>query len=100
MELARWRNFHDFVSDELGATNAEDKRSKARDLWRQTTGGKTPELTPMSEDEWEAARLYAVFAFRMSGSAEAAARAVLQRPPPGQPTRVDKDDVLVLKGAA
>lgn len=100
LELARWRNFHDFVSDELGATNAEDKRSKARDLWRQTTGGKTPELTPMSEDEWEAARLYAVFAFRMSGSAEAAARAVLQRPPPGQPTRVDKDDVLVLKGAA
>ena len=54
----------------------------------------------MSEDEWEAARLYAVFAFRMSGSTEAAAKAVLARPPPPPPGRVDPKDVLVLKGAA
>ena len=69
-------------------------------MWRQTTGGKTPEQTPMSDDEWEAARLYAVFAFRMSGSAEAAAKAVMARASPPPPARVEQKDVLVLKGAA
>ena len=73
LELIEWRNFHDFVGDALGPEAPPEKARRARDLWRQTTGGKTPEQTPMSADEWEAARLYAVFAFRMSGSAEAAA---------------------------
>ena len=35
----------------------------------------------MSADEWEAARLHAVFAFRMSGSAEAAALSQQKRTP-------------------
>ena len=100
LELAEWRNFHDFVGDKLGRAGGDEAQRQARDLWRQTTGGKTPEQTPMSEDEWEAARLYAVFAFRMSGSTEAAAKAVLARPPPPPPGRVDPKDVLVLKGAA
>ena len=68
LELIEWRNFHDFVGDGVPEAPPEKAR-RARDLWRQTTGAKTPEQTPMSADEWEAARLYAVFAFRMSGSA-------------------------------
>ena len=55
----------------------------------------------MSADEWEAARLYAVFAFRMSGSAEAAALSQQKRTPPPPPKRVEpKSRVLVLRGAA
>ena len=100
LELAEWRNFHDFVGDKLGRAGGDEAQRQARDLWRQTTGGKTPEQTPMSEDEWEAARLYAVFAFRMSGSAEAAALSQQKRTPPPPPKRVEPEDVLVLRGAA
>ena len=100
LELIQWRNFHDFVGDALGPDALPDETRRARDLWRQTTGGKTPEQTSMSADEWEAARLYAVFAFRMSGSAEAAASSLQKRKPPPPPKRVEPEDVLVLRGAA
>ena len=100
LELVEWRNFHDFVGDALGPDAPQEETRRARDLWRQTTGGKTPEQTSMSADEWEAARLYAVFAFRMSGSAEAAALSLQKRTPPPPPKRVEPEDVLVLRGAA
>ena len=91
---------HDYVGDALGPDAPQEETRRARDLWRQTTGGKTPEQTSMSADEWEAARLYAVFAFRMSGSAEAAALSLQKRTPPPPPKRVEPEDVLVLRGAA
>ena len=54
----------------------------------------------LSEDEWEAAHLYAAFAFRKAGAATAAAAAVLNRPDPGRAEAVRAEDVLVLEGAA
>ena len=86
LELVEWRNFHDFAGHRLGGggngigngngsgtassngSNDASQHKAARDLWRQTTHGETPENSNMSSDEWEAARLYAAFAFRMSGS--------------------------------
>jgi mRNA (guanine-N7-)-methyltransferase len=101
LELVEWANFHEFVGRRLGVRNADaERRNRARDLWRQTAGGKTPEESQMTEDEWEAARLYAAFAFRMSGSAEAAAKAVLSRSAPEPARKIKPSDVLVLAGAA
>ena len=55
----------------------------------------------LSEDEWEAAYLYATFAFKRKGTSAAAAAAVLRRPKPKHVwTRVEPEDVLVLEGAA
>jgi ferritin-like protein len=54
----------------------------------------------MTDEEWEAAYLYTVFAFRMSGSAESAAAAVFNRKPPAEAGKIEQDAVLVLEGAA
>ena len=124
LELVEWRNFHDFVHDKLGKGAAEPAaavdgsdvdgnpgpaprpgevhggKRAARALWRSSMGGAGVADETLSEDEWEAAHLYAAFAFRKAGSATAAAAAVLNRPDPGKAEAVRGEDVLVLEGAA
>ena len=63
-------------------------------------GGKGVKDATLSEDEWEAAYLYTVFAFRKVGAATAAAAAILNRPTPPKPVGLTSGDVLVLEGAA
>ena len=109
LELVEWRNFHDYVHRTLsGAGDGGDgngrpggiSKETAHALWRTSMGGKGVSERTLSEDEWEAAYLYAVFVFRMGGSATKAAAAILNRPEPPQPARVLPEDVLVLEGAA
>ena len=124
LELVEWRNFHDFVHDKLGKGAAEPAaavdgsdvdgnpgpaprpgevhggKRAAHALWRSSMGGAGVADETLSEDEWEAAHLYAAFAFRKAGAATAAAAAVLNRPDPGKAEAVRGEDVLVLEGAA
>jgi len=121
LELVEWRNFHDFVHDKLGkgvddgafvdGTQAEGERAPrpgevhggkraAHALWRSAMGGLSVRDETLTEDEWDAAHLYAVFAFKKAGAATAAAAAVLTRPDPGKGEAVRAEDVLVLEGAA
>jgi len=90
LELVEFRNFHEFARAKLGGEDrrafaapggTKDERSAgpktpkkapaetARDTWRQSFGGRAPEDATLSEDEWEAANLYATFAFRPRGDA-------------------------------
>ena len=75
-------------------------KGAAHALWRQSMGGKGVKDATLSEDEWEAAYLYTVFAFRKAGAATAAAAAILNRPTPPEPVGLTSGDVLVLEGAA
>ena len=124
LELVEFRNFHEFARAKLAGEDrsafaapggTKDERSfsagkktagkqapaeTARDTWRQSFGGRAPEDATLSEDEWEAANLYATFAFRLAGTPESAAKAVLNRAPPGAPEKIHPRDVLVLEGAA
>ena len=53
----------------------------------------------LSEDEWEAAYLYATFAFKRKGTSAAAAAAVLRRPKPKHVwTRVEPEGRLSVRG--
>lgn len=94
LELVEWQNFHDYVHTQLAG---EQTRERASGLWSQIMGD---EAMSMTDEEWEAAYLYTVFAFRMSGSAESAAAAVFNRKPPAEAGKIEQDAVLVLEGAA
>ena len=114
LELVEWRNFHEFVHGKLGSGNENENeggampkpgeiqggKGAAHALWRQSMGGKGVKDATLSEDEWEAAYLYTVFAFRKAGAATAAAAAILNRPTPPKPVGLTSGDVLVLEGAA
>jgi len=122
LECVEWSNFHEYVRGKLRddgstatatATDASTEGKKTRpgeiaggaatahELWRQTMGGRSVHEVTLSEDEWEAAYLYATFAFKRKGTSAAAAAAVLRRPKPKHVwTRVEPEDVLVLEGAA
>jgi len=66
LQLEVWRNFHGFVADRLAVPDD-------RQLWvsrglggvvDDATGAALPARCALSDEEWEVAHLYAVFAFR------------------------------------
>ena len=93
LECVEWSNFHEYVRGKLRddgstatatATDASTEGKKTRpgeiaggaatahELWRQTMGGRSVHEVTLSEDEWEAAYLYATFAFKRKGTSAAA----------------------------
>lgn len=93
LELLVWRNFQDFIHDRLREV-PEDAQ-----LWREMVLGSRnappgmppPTKAPLSDDEWDAARLYIAFIFRKRPDGEDAAPEQPD-PPPARP--IDPNDIL------
>ena len=103
LELMMWHNFHEYVTRRRADPLTRDA---AHALWDASfasgpsSGNDAHHQSTLSADEWDAAYLYAVFAFRMRGSDAAATEARENRHTPVVSKPITVDDVLVLDGAA